>query len=114
MGCMMYTDKQLGQVPTKYVESKDSPLAALLDNRCVALPIKDKKMRLKKRVQHPILMIAPTSVYGIDGGNFVFSMPGYGSEIIDIRDIKPLLLYRLGMTMRASNILANEIKSLFK
>ena len=110
---MSYNDEQLGQVPTKYGESAKSPLTALVENRCVVLSVNDDRMRLKKRVQNPVLMIAPTSLYGSNDGNFLFSMPGYGSEIIDIKDISPLQLYRIGMTMNSSKILVKEINALF-
>ena len=105
----------LVKLPTKYEESKDSLLAALKDGECVVLSINDKKMRVKKRVQHPVLMIAPASIYGAEeSGVFLFSMPGYGSELIELSKIKSTQLYRIGMTMAASKILVDEIKTLFK
>lgn len=111
---MVCNSKQLELLPIKQGESIDNPLRALIENRCVVLSIKDNKMRLKKRVQNPVLMIAPTAIYGSEDGLFLFSMPGYGSEIINIKDMKPTTLYRLGMTMRASGILVKEINLLLE
>lgn len=92
-----------------------SLLRPLLQNKCVALAISDVKMYKKKRVKDPILLISPMSLYGLDKKQFLFSIPGYGSEIVDLDTVKAhTLSFRLGLTMKASNILINEIKSLFK
>lgn len=103
----------LVEVSGKYEGVVESPLIALKQGDCVVLSIKDSKMRLKKRVQNPVLMIAPTSIYGADDGCFIFSMPGYGSEIINMKGITSIQLYRIGMTMKASGVLVEEIRALF-
>jgi len=103
------------EFPFKNSIPVDSPLTALKDNACVVLSIRDKKMRLKKRAQHPVLMIAPVSLYGDNNEDtfFLFSIPGYGAELINLQGIKAIQLYRLGMTMKASLILVKEINEIF-
>ena len=103
------------ELPITVINTTVSPLAELKHERCVVLSIKDKKMRTKKRARHPVLMIAPASMYGDEEeGIFLFSIPGYGAELIVLQEIKAMQLYRLGMTMKASGILVNEINELFK
>ena len=99
---------------TKYSESVISLLEPLKEGCPVTLSIDDEKMRSKKRIPKPILMIAPTSLYGADDGNFLFSMPGFGSEIMGLDNLKASRLFMMGMTMQAATMLVHEIKSLFK
>jgi hypothetical protein len=94
--------------------SAQSVLCPLKEGTPVMFRVRDTKMTKKRRVEEPIILITPSSVYHAGDGALVVSVPGYGCEIIPIDDIKPMYLYRAGLSMRASKILSLELKKLFK
>ena len=104
----------LVKLPIYEAKESDIILHPLLEGKPVTISVQDPKMRVKKRVQAPVLLIAPLTTYRINSHDLVFSLPGYGCEVVTPEHIEPLQLYRLGLTMRASKILSNTINELFR
>lgn len=103
----------LVDVPISERESQ-TLLKPLLVGSPVTLTVTDPKLRRKKRIDTAVLFISPLTVYGVDDAKLLLSFPGYGSEVIDPATVKALQLYRLGLTMRAAQLLSYELKELFR
>lgn len=83
-------------------------LRPLLSGGTVALNVNDPSMRKKKRMEETVLILSIPKV-----GYLLASMPGYGSELEAIKDVKPMMFYRLGISMKMSKVLSKEINKLF-
>lgn len=80
----------------------------------VALRVSDEKMMKKTRIgEHPVLFIIPTGHLGLGNDSLVFALQGYGCEVMRKNDIKPLHLNRIGLSMKAAKLLADELNYLF-
>lgn len=96
----------------KTVEEK--LLEPLLVGRSVILAIRDPKMPRKKRVPHPFIVMVPASQAGLPEGLLLVSIPGYGSEIIDItKPVKVVMLVRLSLSLELSSVLASAMNLVF-
>lgn len=90
-------------------------LLPLLSGRPVTLTVSDVAVIKRKRIKEPVVFITPSTVYGLEGAALVISVQGGGCEIIDRSvAIKPMSVYRTGLSMRASRILASELNILFQ
>ena len=91
-------------------------LLPLLNGVPVYLLIDDKGMRKKRRIPRPILclQLVPTEVYGTHRRVLLCSLPGYGCELIDVKDIRVSLLCRAGLSVHAARVLAAELAKLFE
>jgi hypothetical protein len=78
------------------------------------LSIDDPKLRKKKRVINPVLILSPFRGLGIEGDSLLCSMPGYGSEITGTDGpIDFLVFFRMGINARMAKALAIELTTLF-
>jgi|PlaIllAssembly_1097288.scaffolds.fasta_scaffold01478_6 hypothetical protein len=102
----------------EYQHTTETPTAESLNplkyGRSVALRVTDDKMVKKTRIGlHPVLFIIPTSIIGVGNDSLIFALQGYGCEVMRKNDIKPLHLNRIGLSMKASKVLADELNKLF-
>ena len=97
--------------PVEETEESRRLLKPLLDGKPVA--IKDTQL-YKRRVEHPTIFIMPLEAAGIDEPKLLVSVPGYGSEIIDIRHPKVTPLIRVGLSVQTSNVLIAELRNLYE
>ena len=104
----------LVEVLIKEKPGQDNILKPLTEGLSVSMVVTDPKMRVKKRASVPVMLIAPVSMYGMEGTDLLISMPGYGCEVLDPYNVDKLVFYRLGLTSVASRALASEMKKLFK
>lgn len=88
-------------------------LQPLLRGKPVAFRVNDAKMFKKRRVSQPILTITPSTVYGMEGGVLIFAVTGHGCEAVPVTQLKPMALYRTGLSMRVAKFLVRELKELF-
>lgn len=107
-------------LPTIYGGSKAETAVAtrllrpLLRGHTIALSIDDPKLRKKKRVINPVLIISPFRGLGLPGEALLCSMPGYGSEVVETKSpIDFLVFYRMGIRPTMAKALANELNKLF-
>ena len=79
----------------------------------VSFKVTDPSMRKKKRIKIPVLFIIPAVGLNLGTDSLIVAMEGYGCEVIPKYDIKPMSLYRVGLSMKASKILAKELNKIF-
>jgi len=79
----------------------------------IALKVTDSKMYTKRRVDMPILFITPTEVFGLGRSSLIFSLTGGGCEVMEKKNLKTVMLFRIGLTMRSAKVLVKELNSLF-
>ena len=102
----------LVKAPINQEENREKSLEPLLSGKPVVFSINDPRMREKKRIKQPLIFLQP--IYPSGKTLLLVSIPGYGSEIVDPKTVRPMELFRAGLSMRAAKILAEELKILFK
>lgn len=105
-------ETRLVESPILEQSHAESRLSPILEGKPVAFFIKDSSMRRKKRIGIPVVFVHPLDNFGTN--TVLVSVPGYGAEVVDPATVKPLELYKAGLTMKAAKALANEMKSLFE
>jgi hypothetical protein len=108
----MHTELVVAQPKDKM---QGSTLRLLKAGRPVVLAVHDPLVTYKKRIGSPaMLYINP--VRDNEEGNqcFMFSMPGYGCEVMCVGSFKVSLLLRVGLPIRAAKILVAELTELFQ
>lgn len=88
-------------------------LQTLANGVPVALLINDSNTISKKRVGDPVLYITPMALFKADPENLMFSMQGGGCEIMPVKSLKKIGLWRIGLSVRASTMLIKELNMLF-
>lgn len=88
-------------------------LRPLLNGDTVLLAVSSRGMMRKKRILNPFLIIAPGKKMGLDDNVLLFALPGYGAEIMEIRNLKATWLFRLGLNMAAAKLLVKALNELF-
>jgi hypothetical protein len=84
--------------------------SSLTKGKSVVLRVNDPRLMKKKRITDPLLFITPVAHF-----NVLVSMPGYGSELIDIsKPIRLIQLMRLGLNAILSRALGDELTSLYE
>lgn len=90
-------------------------LSPLLRGKPVILELDDPRLPKRKRIDKPLLFITPVTVYGRLSSKIMVALQSHGCEVIDtLEHIKPIALYRLGINMRLSIQLADELNRVFK
>lgn len=96
------------------MEGCTNQLDPLLRGEPVILSISDPRLRKKRRVSQPMLIIHPFSEDGARVDKLLFSFPGYGCELLPVDEVKAERLYLMGLTYRSAKLLTNEVKRVFK
>jgi hypothetical protein len=86
----------------------------LRQGKGVTLSVTDKRLSKKRRIKSATLFLTPGSAYGGSDSVILASMPGYGSELFDIYTVKPMVFYRVGLSMRLSRALVAAITDVFQ
>lgn len=95
------------------MEGGNQQLLPLMRGEPVILSINDSRLRRKKRIPNPMLYITPFSSNGEEVDTLMFSFPGYGCEIVEVRSITASQLYRVGLTFRSATSLTEAVKQVF-
>jgi hypothetical protein len=87
----------------------------LKHGKSVILAVHDKRLPKKARVKDsPLLILAPSELFGGVSGKLVVMLQAYGSEIIDItHPLKQLYFVRLGLTASLASALADALNEIF-
>ncbi len=89
-------------------------LKPLLQGETVVLEVTDAKLLKKKRIKNSVLFIVPFSSFGGDSNKLLVSLPGYGSEIIDVtKDLKLISFVRLGLNVALSRALIHGLQIIY-
>lgn len=89
-------------------------LSPLKKGRPVILAIEDTKLKCRKRAEHPVLFLTPMSVYGPPSSLVVASFQTFGCEVFDtLKPINPMVFFRLGINIRLSKALAQQLNLVF-
>ncbi len=90
-------------------------LAPLREGNTVLLVVNDPRLPKKKRVEKPLLFLAPMSVYGGPDDQIVVSLQAYGSEVFStLEKITPAPFYRMGLSIKLASTLARELNLVFR
>lgn len=90
-------------------------LRPLLEGKPVVLQMQDNRMLRRKRAPHPLLFIAPISLYGGAGRQLVISLQAHGCEIVDVYpEIGSMVFTRLGMGARLSKALSRSLNDIYR
>ncbi len=82
----------------------------LKQSKTVLLKVDDPKLKELKRVKEIILVFVPIKFPWI-----LVSMPGYGSELIDIsKKLKSISFMQLGLNSKLSRVLTAALNSIFR
>lgn len=116
----MSTELILGQPKEKsFIEDKidiRSRLEPLLENKAVALTVRDLKSFPKKRIPTPVLFLQPGEIFGSAGMDslLVISLWGHGCEVVDVRDeIRVITFHRVGVSAKIGKVLVRELNELY-
>lgn len=86
-------------------------LLPLKKKRQVSLVVNDIRLPKKTRKYPTMLVITPYEGKNCPPGYFLFAMPPYGSEILNMEDdLKPFNLARLGLSMTLATALAKALR----
>jgi len=85
----------------------------LMYGKPVVMKVNSVSLPKSNRYPDRFLMVAPSSLYGIDGGYFIFSVTGGGCEVLSREDFKPIRLLKLGLTSRGAKLIAEKLKEIF-
>ena len=101
--------------PQKSDKTCVSILEPLKHGKCVVLKVSDDRLPKKSRVvDTPVLLLAPSSVYGGAPGKLVCSLQAYGCEIVDTTKKIPMIaLYRLGLAATLASALTQALNDIF-
>lgn len=91
---------------TEYNPNHGHPLAPLRKGRPVTLAINPRDVKAKRRIPRPRLFLVPLS-----NAQIAIALEGSGCEVMDITELKPLWLIKMGLTRRAAKVLVEELKS---
>lgn len=83
-------------------------------NQSVFLFVTDDRLPKKTRNYRPVLMLVPVQHAGCPTGTLLAAMPPYGSELIDMQDLKSISFVRIGMKPTLAAVLAEALKEFFK
>lgn len=90
-------------------------LNPLKEGKPVTLVVRDSRINKRKGADKLLLLlISPLSIYNIEGDGLLFSMPSYGSIILEIGKLKVTQLYKMGLSMKSASVLVLKLNELFK
>lgn len=99
----------------KNVSVASQVLAPLVEGIPVVLEVDDPRLPKRKRVEKPLMFLVPYSVFGVGTPKLMVSVQTHGCEVFDTAtEIPPLMLTRLGLSMKLSTALATELNLVFK
>lgn len=87
----------------------------LKNGKSVAFHVTDTRLPKKARVKDlPLLLLAPTTLFGGVPGGLVCSLQAYGCEVIDLsKRVASLHFVRLGLTSSLAIALADALNDVF-
>lgn len=91
-----------------------TPLYALQREGKVVLHVKGGVTCVKSTYPDPLLILQTTESLGMGKGGLLATLVGYGSKLLDIRNLKRTPLIMMGMTAVAAGLLIKELKTLYK
>lgn len=104
----------LDEFQSKGKEASTS-LGRLKHNEAVTFSVNDPRIIKKKRIGDTVLLhIAPFHNDAEGNSCFLFSMPGYGAEIMCVGSFKVSTLVRIGMSANSAKLLVKELDGLFQ
>lgn len=81
----------------------------------VTLSVLDPRIAYKKRIGYPVILhIMPVGTNEEDQKCFMFSMPGYGCEIMCSGSFKVSPLLHMGLPVSTAKLLLAELNKLFQ
>lgn len=90
-------------------------LAPLVEGIPVVMQVDDPRLPKRKRVEKPLLFLVPYSVLGVGVPQLMVSVQTHGCEVFDTAmEISPMMLARLGLSMKLASALAKELNLVFK
>lgn len=104
----------LRSVDQKEFSVASQVLAPLVEGIPVTLEVDDPRLPKRKRIEKPLLFLVPYSVFGVGTTKLVVSLQTYGCEVLDTAtEISPMMLARLGLSMKLASALAKELNLVF-
>ena len=100
------------------IDPRDHPLYPLIEGKPVILrPYAKGEIHLKKRKKqtvYPTVWMAPVSLFGLESGSIMISIPVYGSAVINPKSVTSIDLWQLGgMSMHSCKVLAWHLRWVF-
>jgi len=96
------------------VYKASTPLYALQQDGRVVLHITGGVSFIKKSYPDPLLILQTTESLGMGKGGLLATLVGYGSKLLDTRNLKRTPFILMGLTAEAAGLLIEELKILFK
>lgn len=89
-------------------------LTPLRKGKPVIIVVDDPRLPKRKRIEKPLLFLTPLTAYGPISTKLMVSLQTYGCEVVDtLEKIKPATFYRMGLSMKLSSVIADELNLVF-
>lgn len=89
-----------------------SPLHALKRDGKIVLKVTGGLSFTKRAYTEPLLVLQTTESLGIGTGGLLVTLVGYGSKILDVRNLKRTPLIMMGLSAQAAGLLLKELREL--